>query len=129
MNPVRNPSDFLQDKILKDTMPNKISNGMNKKTKNKKIEKVTDFQVHLAKNLKNKEFKNHYDEYGRQLEISYRVLQLRKKAKMSQLELARKIGTTQSNIARMEGGRQNFTLNTLNKIASIFDKQLKVSIC
>jgi DNA-binding XRE family transcriptional regulator len=102
---------------------------MNKKTKNKKMGKATDFQVLLKEMLKDKEFKKHYDEYGRQLEISYRVLQLRKKAKMSQSELARKIGTTQSNIARMEGGRQNFTLNTLNKIASIFDKQLKVSIC
>lgn len=102
---------------------------MNKKNKNKKIEKATDFQVHLERMLKDKEFKKHYDEYGRQLEIAYQVLQLRKKAKMSQLELAKKIGTTQSNIARMEGGGQNFTIATLNKIASIFNKQVKVSIC
>jgi len=102
---------------------------MNKKIQNKKIEKMTDFQTHLEGMLKDKEFKKHYNEYGRQLEISYRVLQLRKKAKMSQSELARKIGTTQSNIARMEGGRQNFTMATLNKIARTFNKQLKVSIC
>lgn len=101
---------------------------MKKNKKNKKIEKATDFQIHLMENLKDKEFKKYYDEYGRQLEIAYQVLQLRKKAKMSQSELARKIGTTQSNIARMESGRQNFTITTLNKVAHTFDKQLKVSI-
>jgi DNA-binding transcriptional regulator YiaG len=62
--------------------------------KNKKIEKATDFQALLKEMLKDKEFKKYYDEYGRQLEIAYQVLQLRKKAKMSQAELARKIGTT-----------------------------------
>ncbi|MFQ5662035.1 MAG: helix-turn-helix domain-containing protein [Candidatus Paceibacteria bacterium] len=102
---------------------------MNKKTKNKKIEKATDFQVHLKEMLKDKEFKKYYDEYGKQLEIAYQVLQLRKEANMSQSELAKKIGTTQSNIARVESGKQNFTVATLNKIASTFNKQLKVSIC
>lgn len=46
---------------------------------------------------------------------------------MSQKELAKKIGTTQSNIARMETGQQNFTTNTLNKIASAFNLDLKIN--
>ena len=96
--------------------------------KRKKVKKAIDFQEYLGKRLKNSKFKKHYNEYGKQLEIAYQVLQLRKKKKMSQAELAKKIGTKQSNIARMEAGQQNFTINTLQKIASAFDRELKVEL-
>ncbi|MFA6194277.1 MAG: helix-turn-helix transcriptional regulator [Patescibacteria group bacterium] len=96
--------------------------------KNKKnIPKAIDFDDVLAKELKDPEFKKLFDEYGRQLDIAYNIIQLRKAKKMSQLELARKIGTTQSNIARIEGGRQNFTINLLQKVAEALDSNLKVS--
>lgn len=101
---------------------------MNKANKNKTI-KATDFQEYLDKQLKNKKIKHLYDEYGKQLEIAYRIVKLRKEKRMSQIELAKQIGTTQSNIARMESGQQNFTVGTLNKVAEIFNKDLKISIC
>ena len=94
--------------------------------KNKKRQKYVDFQEYLANQLKNPEFKKYYEEYGKQLEIAYKILQIRKQIGMSQKELARKIGTTQSNIARMETGEQNFTANTLQKIASAFSRNLKI---
>ncbi|MEK7123767.1 MAG: helix-turn-helix transcriptional regulator, partial [Patescibacteria group bacterium] len=94
--------------------------------KNKKQQKDVDFQEYLANQLKNPEFKKYYEEYGKQLEIAYKILQIRKQIGMSQKELARKIGTTQSNIARMETGEQNFTANTLQKIASAFSRNLKI---
>jgi len=91
------------------------------------MNKNNDFQKYLKENLKDAGFKECFDEYGKQLEIAYKILQLRKKKKMSQKELAEKIGTTQSNIARMEAGQQNFTTNTLNKIAFAFNLDLEVS--
>ena len=95
---------------------------------NKKKKKITytSFEKHLARELKDKEFKKLYEEYGKQLEIAYSILQLRKKNGMSQSELAKKIGTKQANIARMESGQQNFTTDTLQKIASAFDRNLKI---
>jgi len=87
---------------------------------------VTDFQEYLQKRLKNPEFKKHYNEYGRQLEIAYQILRLRKQKRMSQAELAKRIGTKQSNIARLETGQQNFTTETLQKIALVFDRDLKI---
>ncbi len=95
---------------------------------NKKIKKATDFQIYLSKNLKDKKFREFYNEYGKQLEVAYQITRLRKRAKITQSELAKRIGTTQSNIARMEAGQQNFTIDTLNKIAGTFNKELKVSI-
>ena len=67
---------------------------MNKLNKNK-ITKATDFHVYLNKQLKNKEFKKHYDEFGKQLEIAYQLMQLRKEKRMSQIELAKQIGNLQ----------------------------------
>ncbi|MCK5511039.1 helix-turn-helix transcriptional regulator [Candidatus Parcubacteria bacterium] len=93
-----------------------------------KINKATDFQKYLKNQLSDKEFKKLYDEYGKQLKIAYQIIQLRKKQKITQLELAKKIGTTQSNIARMESGKQNFTVDILSKVAQALNKELKISI-
>ena len=95
--------------------------------KNDKKFKATDWQEMLAKDLKNPVFKRYYDEFGKQLEISYALLQMRKRARMSQGQLAKKIGTTQSNVARMEAGNQNFTVAMLTRIADAFGKDLTVS--
>ncbi|HED37214.1 MAG TPA: XRE family transcriptional regulator [Ignavibacteria bacterium] len=93
-----------------------------------KIKKAADFQKYLKEQLKNKKIKEYYDEYDKQLKIAYQIIQLRKKKKMSQSELAKKIGTTQSNIARMESGQQNFTIEILYRVAKALNRNLKVSI-
>jgi len=94
--------------------------------KNKKIQKAVDFQEYLNEQLKDRKFRKYYNEYGKQLEIAYQILQLRKQKKMSQAELAKKIGTKQSNVARMETGQQNFTTDTLQKIAEVFNRNVKI---
>ena len=88
---------------------------------------IASFKEHLKGELKNKQFKKYFDEYGKQLEIAYLVMQKRKQAKISQKELAEKIGTTQSNIARMEAGNQNFSMVTLEKIAEALKSELRVN--
>jgi len=92
----------------------------------RKTKKAVDFQEYLNEKLKNPKIKKYYDEYGKQLEIAYQILQLRKQKGMSQAELAKKLGTKQSDIARMEAGQQNFTTDTLQKIASAFKRDLKI---
>ncbi len=99
---------------------------MHIKTKYKKQYKAVDFGEYLKKELKNPIFRKYYNEYGKQLEIAYQISQLRKKEGISQKELAKKVGTTQSNIARMEAGQQNFTTDTLQRIASALKRNLKV---
>lgn len=88
---------------------------------------LTDYEEDLQEFLKNPKHKKMFDFYGRQLEIAYSMLQLRKQKKLSQSALAKKIGTTQSNVARMEAGNQNFSLAMLGKLADAFGKQLEVS--
>jgi len=95
----------------------------------KKMKREMDFGYLLKQELKNPEFKRQYDEYGRQLEVAYQILQLRKKRKISQAQLAKKIGTKQSNIARMEAGQQNFSIDILGKIAEALNCNVKITFC
>lgn len=88
--------------------------------------KLTLFEQDLKNILKNPVRKKRFNEYGRQLELAYSMLQIRRQKKMSQAALAKKIGTTQSNIARMEAGNQNFSLNMLVKIAEALNKRLDI---
>ena len=92
----------------------------------KNLKQAINFQSYLKEQLKNPKVRKHYDEAGKQLEIAYQILQLRKKVGISQAELAKRLGTTQSNIARIETGQQNFTTATLQKIAEAFDRDLKI---
>jgi len=94
--------------------------------KRKKTQKTVDFQGYLAEKLRNPKFRKYYNEYGKQLEIAYQILKLRKQKRLSQAELAKRIGTKQSNVARMEAGQQNFTTDTLQKIASVLKRELKI---
>lgn len=87
-----------------------------------------DFQEHLKEELKNPEFKKLFDEAGEQFEIAYRLNHLRLERRMSQAELARKSGMTQGNIARLISGNQNFTIQTLSRVAKALGAKLKVSI-
>lgn len=90
------------------------------------MNKKNDFGFYLKEQLKNRKVKKYYDEFGKQLEIAYQISELRKKRGVSQEKLAEKIGTTQSNIARMEAGRQNFSTSTLFRVAKALGKELKV---
>lgn len=94
---------------------------MNKKTK------ARDFQKYLAEQLKNPEFRKYYDKYDKQLEVAYQVLKLRKQKNISQAQLAKKLRTKQSNIARIEAGKQNLSIQTLNSIAHALNSDLTVN--
>ena len=47
---------------------------------------------------------------------------------MTQEQVAKKLGTTQSVIARIESGKQNISFNILFKIAEVFHKKLEVKL-
>lgn len=84
------------------------------------------FERYLSQQMRSKTFRDAYEKESQCLEVAYRILQLRKQQKISQKELAIKLDTTQSVVARMESGQQNFTTDTLQKIASVFKRNLKI---
>lgn len=92
----------------------------------KAFKKSIDFDLFLQEQLKNPVIKKYYDEFGKQLEVAYALLQLRKKMGLSQKALAAKLGTSQSNIARLEAGNENVTVQTLARIAKVYKRDLKI---
>lgn len=56
------------------------------------------------------------------------VYRLRTEAGLTQAELARRMGTTQSAIARIEGGGARPTLETLERLATAVGKDLVVGV-
>lgn len=95
------------------------------KTKSKKI-KYPSFGRHLAAELRSKSLRKAYEKEYARLAIAYEIVQARKQKRMTQSALAKRLGTTQSAIARIEQGRQNVTVGMLAEIAKIFDRKLQI---
>ncbi|MCX5666355.1 MAG: helix-turn-helix transcriptional regulator [Candidatus Omnitrophica bacterium] len=80
------------------------------------------------KKMESSKFKTVYNEVSDIMNIGERIAELRHKAKMSQLELARKVRTSRTAIARYESGEYDgYNMSTLARIAKAFHKRLKIS--
>lgn len=69
-----------------------------------------------------------YEDEARVSAFRAMVYRLRAKAGLTQAELADRMGTTQSAIARMEGGGSRPTLETLEKLAAAVGGELVVGV-
>jgi transcriptional regulator with XRE-family HTH domain len=69
-----------------------------------------------------------YEDEARGSAYRAMVYQLRMEAGLTQAELAGRMGTTQSAVARMEGGGVRPTLETLEKLASAVGGDLVVGV-
>lgn len=76
--------------------------------------------------MKNPEVKREYEAVDAEYTLVEEMIRARMKAHLSQSELAVKIGTTQSAIARLESGRVSPSLATLRRYAEATGRQLKV---
>jgi DNA-binding XRE family transcriptional regulator len=74
--------------------------------------------------FKNTETKKAYDSLDPEYQAISKIIEFRIKNKLTQKELAQKIGTKQSSIARFENQIGNPTVNFLSKLANVFDKKL-----
>lgn len=71
----------------------------------------------INKKIKNPEFRVAFEEYEKEFLIAQKIVALRKKANLTQAELATLAKTSQSAIARLESGEhRNMTLEFLTKI-------------
>lgn len=87
---------------------------------------LTNYEQFVAKKLKRPLFRKAFSEESLRLQVAYQILELRKKHELTQQALARKIGTTQSVIARIEQGRENISVDRLDSIAHLFGKHIEV---
>lgn len=77
--------------------------------------------------LKDPAFKKAYDDLEPEFELAAAIIQKRIDKKMTQAALAKKMGTKQSAISRLESGDYNPSLTLLRKVAKALDSKLTVS--
>lgn len=68
-----------------------------------------------------------YMETRAELQIALMVKELRKSKKLSQVDLAKKMGKSQSTIGRIENGSVKPTISMLEQIAAATDTKLEIS--
>jgi len=67
--------------------------------------------------MKDPAFRSEYDRLAPEFEISAELIQARERAGLSQIEVAQRMGTTQSVVARLESGRSLPSTKTLYRFA------------
>ncbi len=77
--------------------------------------------------LKDKGVRKEYGALEAEFAIAEAVISRRLEKGMSQLELAKKIGTKQSAISRLESGNYNPSIKLLDKVAKALNLKLSVS--
>lgn len=89
-----------------------------KKRKNKFDSRGELFDDFMKKELKDPAFKRLYQIEGVKLRIAVRIAELRKKAGLTQADLAKKVGVSQGFISQLEmADTENYELKTLKKIS------------
>jgi DNA-binding XRE family transcriptional regulator len=89
--------------------------------------KVRTFQSRLREDIKDPEFKAHYQEERQALKLAMKIAELREKKGLSQQQLAKLMETSQQAISRIESGEyEGFTLKTLEKIAEATGMRVKI---
>jgi DNA-binding XRE family transcriptional regulator len=78
--------------------------------------------------LKNKEVQDELKKNEADYKIIEEIIMARREKNLTQKDLAKLIGTRQSNISRLESGNYNPSLDFLNKIAHAVGKELVVRI-
>lgn len=73
-------------------------------------------------------FKEGYDALGQEFAVASMLIAARTKAKLSQAELAARMGTSQSTVARLESGAAKPTLSTLERFAEATGMRVRVSL-
>ena len=89
--------------------------------------KKTNFDSYLKEQLKDKDFAKRFQQAGEAWDVSLKIAALRKEAGMSQKELAKKLGTSQQQVSRLESpSYEGHSLSMLRRVAEVLDADVHV---
>ena len=85
------------------------------------------FEAFRKRMLKNPKVKAEYDALEEEFALINELLSARSRAKLTQAEVARRMGTSQSAVARMESGRAP-SLSSLRKYAHAVGRKVEIRL-
>ncbi len=91
----------------------------------KKSIKYEDFK---AQRLRDSEVRREYEALEPEFRLIRNILLLRSQLNISQVQLAKLVGTKQPAISRLERGDGNITINTLRRVADALNADLDISL-
>ena len=94
----------------------------------KKGNKYYDFEDMKREQMRDPEFRNAYEALKPQYDLIHAILDARIKKGVTQAEIAKRAGTTQSAIARFESGVGNPTLDFMQRVSAAVGAKLEVRI-
>ena len=89
----------------------------------KSMARITELHTRWMKEPK---YRKAYEALEDEFAVAKAVIAARNRAGLTQMELARKMGTTQPVVARMEGGRIQPSLRTLQRLAQATGSKLTI---
>lgn len=90
--------------------------------------RTLDVENWIREKLKDPKFKAEYDKLEAEFALAHELIGARVKAKLTQEEVARRMGTSQSAVARMESGRRLPSTSSLQKYAKAVGRELKIAM-
>lgn len=90
--------------------------------------KKTNFDRYLDEQLKDPQFAERFRRAGEAWDVALQIAALRRRAGLSQKDLARLIGTSQQQISRLESpGYEGHSLSMLRRVAEVLHARVRVS--
>ena len=77
--------------------------------------------------MKNPKYKTAYEALGKEFQLARALIEARTRAGLSQTQLARRMKTSQSYVARIEGGQVRPSTAALERLAKATGSRLKIS--
>lgn len=85
------------------------------------------FRQDLEKRLKNPKFKREWENSEVEFQLGKKLIEARIKRNLSQRDLAKRVGTSQAAISRIEAMNANPSLSLLKRIAQALNTKLHIS--
>ncbi len=93
------------------------------------MRKPTNFDLYLEEQLKDAAFAERFRKAGEAWDVAIQLASLRKKSGLSQKTLAKRVGTSQQQISRLESpSYEGHSLSMLRRIAEVLGADLRVEI-
>ena len=93
------------------------------------MKQKTNFDLYLEEQLKDKEFAERFRKAGEAWDVAIQLAQLRRWRGLSQKELAKRVGTSQQQISRLESpSYEGHTLSMLRRVAEVLGAKVRVEI-
>jgi DNA-binding XRE family transcriptional regulator len=93
------------------------------------MKRKTNFDKYLEEQLKDKDFASRFKKAGEAWDIAIKLATLRKESGLSQKDLAKRAGTTQQQISRLESpSYEGHSLSMLRRVAGVLGATVEVEL-